>query len=64
MFSSKLFTQISLRIKTGGVIYTIPDLLTEIAHQDVSVTLNRSWEAVLHEITSLRENPHAFYSPY
>lgn len=63
MFSSKLFTQISLRIKTGG-LYTIPDLVTEIAYQDVSVTLNRSWKAVLHEIISLRENPHIFYSPY
>lgn len=63
MFSSTLFTQISLRIKTEG-LYTIPDLLTEIAYQDVSVTLNRSWKAVLHEITSLREIPHAFYSPY
>ena len=63
MFSSKLFTQISLTIKTGG-LYTIPALLAEIAYQDISLTLNRSWKVMLHEIISLRENLLSFYSPY
>lgn len=63
MFSSQLFTQISLAIKTGG-LYTIPALLTEIAYQDVSMTPNRSWKVMLHENILLREYPLSFYSPY
>lgn len=63
MFSSQLFTQISLAIKTGG-LYTIRALLNEIAYQDVSMTSNRSWKVTLHENILLRENPLSFYSPY